>query len=487
MKKTSKPQLNRSRINRPANLPIKVIQYGEGNFIRAFVDYIIDKLNNEADFNAGVAVIQPRAGGIVRKLDAQDGLFHVFMKGISNGKEREEKKLISCIQQCIDPYKDYEAHLKLGEEEELQFIFSNTTEAGIAFDASDTFSGHPHKSFPAKVTALLYRRYEYYKGDPEKGLTIIPCELLPENAERLKEIVLQYAGLWDLEADFMNWINTSNHFLNTLVDRIVPGYPKDEITHYQNELEFEDTMLVSSEVFLLWVIEARKALNAKIPFDQIDENILLVEDLKPYRTRKVRILNGAHTVMVPFSILFGNQTVKQSVDHEFTGAFIKKAILEEINPTLPLPQEELELFSEEVLDRFRNPFIKHQLSSIALNSITKFKVRVLPSLVAYHTLKNELPLRLTFAFACLIRFYKGEWNGATLPLNDTEDYVSFMNEVWESKDYHEISNRVLSHEAFWDTDLTRIPKLTEYIAFALESLDEKGVQSGYTQYLKRFQ
>ena len=474
--------LNRRNANITEPLPIKVVQFGEGNFLRAFVDFVIDKLNKEANFNAGVAVIQPLAGGLVELLNEQDGLYNLFMKGVKQGEEIQEQRTISCVQKGINPYKDYDEYLKLAEEESLEFIISNTTEAGIAYDESDTLEGTPHNSFPAKLTALLYKRFQHFKGDKAKGLTIIPCELINYNADTLKKIILQYAELWELESDFVNWINNSNSFHNTLVDRIVPGYPKDDIESYQSKLELEDKLIVSAEVFLLWVIEGGEELKAKIPFDQIDENILVVEDMQPYRTRKVRILNGAHTTMVPFSLLFGNETVKETVDHEFTGAFVREAIFNEIIPTLSLPEEELKTFAEEVLDRFRNPFIKHQLASIALNSVSKFKVRVLPSLLAYENKCNRLPLHLTFAFACLIRFYRGEWNNQTLPINDDESVMAELKRIWELHSYQEISEQALKNEKFWDQDLTQVAGLKDHIAMALELIETKGIEEGYKKF-----
>ena len=480
--KTDLQRLNRENSGLTEKLPIKIIQYGEGNFLRAFVDYIIDKLNKEANFNAGVAVIQPLAGGLVHMLNEQDGLYNLFMKGIKKGEEIQENVTISCIQKGIDPYKNYQEHLDLAKEEELEFLISNTTEAGIAFDESDTLKGYPHKSFPAKVTALLYERFKHFSGDSSKGLTIIPCELINHNADTLKEIILKYADLWELEADFKEWLEESSSFHNTLVDRIVPGYPKDEIESYQSQLKYEDNLIVSAEVFLLWVIEGGEKLKAKIPFDQIDENILIVDDLQPYRTRKVRILNGAHTTMVPFSILFGNETVKETVDHEFTGKFIREAVFEEINHTLSLSEEELNSFAEEVFDRFRNPFIKHQLTSIALNSISKFKVRVLPSLLSFQKKYNRLPERLTFAFACLLRFYDGKWQGSTLPVNDSDEVVSEMKMLWELNSYNEIAERILAKEEFWGEDLNEVPRLKDKIVNALELIDSRGIEDGFKEF-----
>ncbi|APU68894.1 tagaturonate reductase [Christiangramia flava] len=485
MEKTLNKQLNRENTGLQEKLPIKVVQFGEGNFLRAFVDYIIDKLNKQADFNAGVAVVQPLPKGMIHMLNDQDGLYNLFMKGVKKGKEIQQKETVSCIQKSLNPYDDYEAYLKLAEEESLEFVISNTTEAGIAFDENDTLEGAPHNSFPAKLTALLYRRFQHFDGAAAKALTIIPCELINYNADTLKEIILKYAQLWDLGPDFQKWIEEETGFHNTLVDRIVPGYPAADIDGYQKELEYKDNLIVSAEVFLLWVIEGDAKLKSKIPFDKIDENIRVVQDMQPYRTRKVRILNGAHTTMVPFSIMYGNETVKETLDDDFTGKFVKKAIFEEIIPTLDLPKEELESFASDVLDRFRNPFIKHQLSSIALNSISKFKVRVLPSLLAYAKDQNSLPQHLVFALACLIRFYGDSWKGSKLPVNDDEAVVSQMQAIWKTKDYQAVSEKVLGHTGFWEQDLTEVPDLQEAVASALKLIDEKGVQEAFQEFEKQ--
>ncbi|SOC79318.1 tagaturonate reductase [Salinimicrobium sediminis] len=478
-------RLNRKTAGITSDLPIKVVQFGEGNFLRAFVDYLIDKLNKEADFNAGVAVVQPIDAGLVEMLNEQDGLYNLFMRGVKGGKEIQEKRTISCIQRSLNPYQDYSAYLDLATEEELQFLISNTTEAGIAFNGSDALENVPHNSFPAKVTALLYKRYQHFNGAADKGLTIVPCELINYNADNLKEIILEYVELWKLDGNFKNWIEQHNTFHNTLVDRIVPGYPRAEIEEYQSQLEFEDKLIVTAEVFLLWVIEGGEAFKSKIPFDKIDENVLIVKDIQPYRTRKVRILNGAHTTMVPFAILSGKETVKETVDDEFTGKFVKNAIFEEINPTLDLAEEELNSFASEVLDRFRNPFIKHQLASIALNSISKFKVRVLPSLLEYQKRKSTLPVRLTFAFACLIRFYKGEWKGETLPVQDDQQIKDFFSRVWKKDDLEELTQEVLKKEDYWGQDLTIVPELKEQIKVAIKELEEKGVEEGFRSFREK--
>ncbi|HLT54270.1 MAG TPA: tagaturonate reductase [Flavobacteriaceae bacterium] len=474
--------LNRKTANITTQYPIKVVQFGEGNFLRAFVDFIIDKLNSEADFNAGVAVVQPLNGGLIPVLNEQEGLYTLFMRGVKKGQIIDQSRVISCIEKSINPYSDYQDYLALAEEEALEFVISNTTESGIAYDPEDKdFTACP-KSFPAKVTALLYKRFQYFNGEANKGLTIIPCELINYNAETLKGIILQYAKDWNLGEAFISWVENHNSFHNTLVDRIVPGYPKDDLEAYEAKLDYKDKLIVSAEIFLLWVIEGDDKLLAKIPFNKIDENVLVVKDMQPYRTRKVRILNGAHTGVVPFSILYGNKTVKETMDNAFTGAFLQQAVFDEINKTLPLPQAEVDDFAEEVFDRFRNPFIKHLLSSIALNSISKFKVRVLPSLLTYQENEGKLPTHLTFSLACLLRFYKGEWHGEVLPVQDDVQIVSFFKSLWSTSNTQEIVEKALSNKTFWDQDLTQVEGLVTAVVKALELIETVGIEEGFKQF-----
>ena len=475
-------KINRSNTEVSNKLPIKIVQFGEGNFLRAFVEYAFQKLNQEADFNAGIAVVQPIDRGLVNMINQQDGLYTLFMKGVKKGQEIQEKELITNIVKAIDPYAFFQEYLALAKEEELAFIISNTTEAGIEYVASDLPTMTPPDSFPAKLTVLLHERFKHFGGDESKGLTIIPCELINYNSDTLKEIILKYCIEWKLEQDFIFWIVNSCTFHNTLVDRIVPGYPKDQIEEYNSQLTYKDDLIVSAESFFLWVIEGDDKLKAKLPFEKTGLDVKIVADMQPYRTRKVRILNGAHTAMVPFSLLYGNETVKETVDNAFTGGFVNKAVFEEINETLNMDKAELTSFSEEILDRFRNPFIKHLLSSIALNSISKFKVRVLPSLTGYFDAKGKLPVHLTFAFAALIRFYKGTRNGADLPVNDSEDIVSFFKGLWTSDDYNKIARLTLQNKSFWDEDLTEISGLTEAIALALEEIDANGIEKGFANF-----
>lgn len=479
-------KLNRKNTGLENRLPIKIVQFGEGNFLRAFVDYAIQKLNNEVGFNAGVVVVQPIENGLVKMLNDQDGLYTLFMKGVIKGKEIQEKELISSIVKGVDPYASFNEYMALAKEEELAFIISNTTESGIAYVGSDTPEMQPPSSFPAKLTVLLYERYKHFKGDASKGLTIIPCELINYNSDTLKEIILQYIEDWKLEAGFKTWLLDNSTFHNTLVDRIVPGYPKDEIEDYNKQLDYSDNLIVTAEAFFLWVIEGDAALKEKLPFHKTDLDVKIVADMQPYRTRKVRILNGVHTAMVPFSILYGNQTVKESVDGNFTGKFINQGIFKEIIETIDMDKAELNSFAEAVLDRFRNPFIKHNLSSIALNSISKFKVRVLPSLLEYVAIHSKVPTHLTFAFACMIRFYKGTWKNESLPVNDSPEIVAAFSEIFKSDNNSEIVQKTLGNISFWDQDLNKVNTLAQALVIALDEIEANGVEQGFVNFSKQY-
>lgn len=478
--------LNRKNLGLEKLQPIKVIQFGEGNFLRAFIDHAFQELNETVDFNAGIAVVQPIENGMVNMLNDQDGLYTLFMKGLSKGQEVQEKKLITNLVSGINPYTNFNDYLALAKEEELQFIISNTTESGIAYVSTDTPVMQPPSSYPAKLTVLLHERFKHFNGDKAKGLAIIPCELINYNADTLKEIILKYTNDWNLGADFAAWINESNTFHNTLVDRIVPGYPRAEIDQYNKQLDYTDNLIVSAETFFLWVIEGGEDLKAKLPFHKTNLDVKIVADMQPYRTRKVRILNGAHTAMVPFSVMYGNETVKETVDGDFTGAFINKAIFDEINETIDMDKKELDLFAEDILDRFRNPFIKHNLSSIALNSISKFKVRVLPSILGYITKFGKVPANLTFSFACLIRFYEGTWNGTALPVDDSKEITDAFKVIW-ANDTAKAVEQTLQNTEFWDEDLTAVKGLSEALVIAINEINNNGIEEGFKNYLKSFE
>ena len=486
METQTNPILNRKIAGKETQYPIKVLQFGEGNFLRAFVDFAFYKLNQEVGFNGGIALVQPLEGGMVDLIMKQDGLYTLFLNGVKGQQNIQDKYLIDTIVEGVNPYTDFQKYLDLAHADTLEFVISNTTEAGIEFLESDTLENVPQKSFPAKLAAFLYERFQYFNGDETKGLTIIPCELINYNAETLKEILLKYSKLWNLGENFENWLENACSFHNTLVDRIVPGYPRNEIEEYNAKIDYQDHILVTAEPFFLWVIEGDEKLKQKLPFHKTNLDVKIVKDMQPYRTRKVRILNGAHTAMVPLSIMYGNETVKQTLDDAFTGDFVSKIIFDEINPTLDMDKEELQQFANEVLDRFRNPYIKHLLSDIALNSISKFKVRVLPSILKYSEINGKLPLNLVFGFACLIRFYEGNWEGRTLPIKDSEDITQTMNYYWKDQDVASAVEKTLANKEFWDENLNEIPNLKQEIVFAINKINANGIKTGYQNFTEKF-
>lgn len=478
-------KLNRTNTGLEKKFPIKVVQFGEGNFLRAFVDYAFHKLNKEVDFNAGIAMVQPLKDGMVHLINDQDGLYTLFMNGIKKGEKIQDIELITNIVKGINPYTDFADYLALAKEEELQFIVSNTTEAGIEFIESDTPDMQPPVSFPAKLTVLLYERFKHFNGDASKGVTIIPCELIDYNSETLKKIILQYVDLWKLEDAFKTWVSDACSYHSTLVDRIVPGYPRAEIEEYNNKLDYQDNLIVAAEPFFLWAIEGGDDLKAKLPFHKTDLNVKIVDDIRPFKMIKVRILNGAHTAMVPFSLLYGNKLVMETVNGDFTGPFVNN-VISEISETLAMDKNEITAYAEEVMDRFKNPFIKHALADIALNSISKFKVRVLPSLLGYYNANKKLPVNLTFSLASLIQFYKGTWNNEVLPVKDTPELVEAFKNAWQLGDLNSVVANVLANIEFWGEDLTKISGLSEALVVALEQIEKNGVEKGYANFSKQY-
>ncbi|SKA73685.1 tagaturonate reductase [Clostridium sp. USBA 49] len=468
--------------------PEKVIQFGEGNFLRAFVDWQIDKLNKEANFNGSVVVVQPIEFGLVDKINEQDGLYTLYLQGIKDGKAVREHFIINSISRGLNPYNQYDEYLKVAENPELRFVISNTTEAGITFLEEDKLEDRPQKSFPGKLTAFLYHRYKAFSGQKDKGLIIIPCELIDRNGEKLKDVILKYAKLWNLEENFISWINNSNTFCCSLVDRIVTGYPRDTIKEITEELGYEDNLVDVGEQFHLWVIEGPQWIKNELPFEKAGLNVKIVDDITPYRTRKVRILNGAHTSLVPVAYLYGLDTVKQAVEHEVVGEFIKGIIYDEIIPTLDLPEEELKYFASSVLERFKNPFVNHYLMSIALNSMSKFETRVLPSLIEYINRKGEIPKKMVFSLAALIEFYKGKRGEEDIDIVDNEDILNLYKNVWERyngtlEGLRNIVTTVLGYEKNWKMDLNKVKGLTDAVTNYLSDIERLGIKEAVKKVL----
>lgn len=474
-------QLSKKTYKEYQEYPEKVLQFGEGNFLRCFVDWMFQQLNKKANFNGSVVVVQPLDKGMVNMLNEQDGLYTVYLRGLKNGKAESTHEVMDVISRGINPYEDFQSYLKTAEQAEMRYVISNTTEAGIALDDKDQPTDTPPNSFPAKLAVWLHHRYKTFNGEATKGVHIIPCELIEKNADNLKRIILQLSAKWKYEEGFLNWLNKACTFSNTLVDRIVPGYPGERISEITSELGYEDKQVVEGEPFHLWVIEAPEQLQKELPFPSIGLDVLYVKDITPYRTRKVRILNGAHTALVPVAYLYGIDTVRESVEDTVIGKYLKDTVLEEIIPTLDLPKEELEKFANEVMDRFRNPYIKHLLMSIALNSWSKFETRVLPSILEYKKRKGSIPQHLAFSLAATIEFYKGKRGEEAIALNDDAAAMELLKNAWSSYDgsekgIKEIVTKVLGYEKNWKQDLNKVEGLNDAVSKHLFHIEKHGVK-----------
>ncbi|KMV33413.1 MULTISPECIES: tagaturonate reductase [Franconibacter] len=465
-----------------ASFPDRIIQFGEGNFLRAFVDWQIDLLNEHTDLNAGVVVVRPIDSTFPPSLSTQDGLYTTIIRGLNEkGEAVSDARLIRSVNREISVYSQYDEFLKLAHNPDIRFVFSNTTEAGISFHAGDKFEDAPAVSYPAKLTRLLFERYTHFNGAQDKGWVLIPCELIDYNGDALRELVLRYAQEWALPQAFVAWLNSANTFCSTLVDRIVTGYPRDEVAELEAKLGYHDAFLDTAEHFYLFVIQGPQWLAQALRLDKLALNVLIVDDIKPYKARKVAILNGAHTALVPVAFQAGLDTVGEAMDDPQVCAFVEKAIHEEIIPVLDLPRDELESFASAVVSRFRNPYIKHQLLSIALNGMTKFRTRILPQLLAGQEASGKLPARLTFALAALIAFYRGERNGENYPLQDDAHWLERYQQLWAKQRDQQITVRelvetVLADAEHWEQDLTQVNGLVEQVTVDLTAILEKGMR-----------
>ena len=332
--------------------PERIIQFGEGNFLRAFVDWIIYNMNEKADFNSSVVVVQPIDKGMVDMLNAQDDLYHVNLQGLDKGEVVNSLTMIDVISRALNPYTQNAEFMKLAEQPEMRFVISNTTEAGIAFDPSCKLDDAPATSYPGKLTQLLYHRFKTFNGDKSKGLIIFPCELIFLNGHKLKETIYQYIELWNLGEEFKTWFEEACGVYATLVDRIVPGFPRKDIAAIKEKLQYDDNLVVQAEIFHLWVIEAPQEIAKEFPADKAGLNVLFVPSEAPYHERKVTLLNGPHTVLSPVAYLSGVNIVREACEHEVVGKYIHKVMFDELMETLNLPKDELEKFAHDVLERF---------------------------------------------------------------------------------------------------------------------------------------
>lgn len=471
--------------NNPFATNEKVLQFGEGNFLRAFVDCFIDELNEKNMFNGKVVIVQPIAQGLADVLNEQGGKYTVILRGLENSEPTVRKRQVTSISRAINPYTNFSEYMVNIRNPQLRYVISNTTEAGIAFVETDKLTQEPPSSFPAKVTVLLYERFKFFKGNKNRGLIFIPCELIDNNGTELKNIVLRYANMWRLPQAFIDWVKESNHFTNTLVDRIVTGYPVDEIEALTETLGYKDKLLVAGEIFHFFAIEASQVAAAELrkdmPFDKAGLNVVLTDDVKPFKLRKVRILNGAHTMSVLAAYLCGIETVGDMMKDPLFMDFLKKGIYNEIIPTIlkiesRLESEDLNSFAASVFDRFANPYIKHYLLSIALNSVSKFTARVLPTILEYHNHHNTLPQVLMLSFAALLAFYKHKDK-----TSDDAHVLEFFNAEWEhvasgGQNIHQFVNNVCAKSQFWGTNLANISGFCDSVALHLVNIETIGMR-----------
>ncbi|MED3997364.1 tagaturonate reductase [Peribacillus frigoritolerans] len=469
------------------DFPIKVLQIGEGNFLRGFFDWMIHECNKQGHFKGSIAVTQPRRAGKakIEEVKRQDGLYTLMLRGFHQGEKVEHTEIISVFSKVIDPYEEWMEFLALSESPELEFVVSNTTEAGLKYQPIPLEEGKPIESFPGKLTAFLYHRYLHFNGDAKKGLIMLPCELLERNGDSLKQYVLKHSRDWDLPKTFMEWVDRDNLFLNSLVDRIVTGFPANESDTLFAEWGYKDTLLNTAEPYHLWAIEGDPFIDQRLPLRQSGLNVRWVKDLTPYQMRKVRILNGSHTLLAPLGILSGLEEVKQAIDHPEFSQFLSNAIEKEIIPSLPFDQNEMMQYGESVLERLKNPFVHHLLADISLNSISKFNARLLPTLEEYHEAKGTLPDCIVRGFSGLIRFYrvnemKGSYIGKSFAgkayvVKDDIKTIEFFQEQWLRYDKGEVPLRqlieaTLSNQYLWGKDLSDIPNLGNEICQYLEGM-----------------
>ena len=477
--------------------PVKVLQFGEGNFLRAFVDYWFDLANEKAGWNGKCCLVQPIAPGLSKMINEQEGLYTLYLRGSENGKKVDDKRVISSVANCLNPYEkaDYDKMMEVAASDDLQIIVSNTTEAGIQYDPSCKKDDCPPSSFPGKLTQVLYHRFQ--AGKP--GIIMLACELIDNNGKELLKCVNQYIDQWELGADFKKYVNEDCIFCGSLVDRIVPGRIRDaeEVKALDAKNGYEDPLTDVGEVFGVWVIEGDEKLNDVLPFKKAGllDKVFVTPDMSPYKKRKVRILNGAHTGFVLGAYLSGQDIVRDCMHNETIKGFMNKMLYDEIIPTLPLDKQDLLDFAAAVSDRFNNPFVNHELMSISLNSTSKWKARNMPSFLEYINEKGEIPTCLAMSLAAYIAFYSNDIqrreDAALVCKRPKGNEYKVQDDAWALDFYYahkddsaeELVKAVLSNKDMWDQDLTEIKGLEELIVADLKKIREEGAEAAYASCL----
>jgi tagaturonate reductase len=468
-------------------LPIKVLQFGGGNFLRGFIDFFIDKYNKETDSKLGLSVVKVTPKGDYADWRSQDGLYHVFTQGMLRGKQISENHLITCISDITNCFQEWEKFILSAQNKEIEFIVSNTTESGLQLSKNDQYPGQTPDSFPAKLTYWLYQRYNNLGQSSAPGCIIIPCELLEDNGVILKDLILKQAEIWDLNDDFEKWIQNKNIFCNTLVDRIVPGINSDDLPEFWQEIGYEDHLITGGEPYHLFVIEAPEIVERKLPLYKAGLNVIFTDDLQPYRLKKVRILNGAHTALVPVAYLSGVKIVRDAIHNDNLSAYLSEIIQNEILPSLDLEKKELEDYAYTIIDRFSNPYIDHYLIDIALNSFSKFKSRLLPSLEKYYEKTGQIPAYISFSFTCMILFYKGTIGDQQIKLRDEKIVLDKMKKFWSNEKGKNIDIKsILEWSEFWDYDLAETyPGLENMMEIYMADIIKNGIDKTLSALLRK--
>ena len=475
-----------------AKHPERILQIGDGNFLRCFVGWQVDILNEKNGLDAGIVVVRPVDPGTPPSLNSQDGLYTTLLRGYDEqGAIRNEKRVISAVTREISIYCDYAAFLELAKIPELRFIVSNTTEAGIAYSDQDAFDDRPPATYPAKLTRFLYQRFLFCQGSMEGGFVLLPCELIDYNGEKLKEIVLKYVELWELPPEFSMWLEQANTFCSTLVDRIVTGYPKDEAERLTEELGYQDQFMVAGEYFHLFVIQAPPEVGDALKIAGSGLNIELVEDLKLYKERKVGILNGCHTALTPVAYLSGVELVKDALADPSLETFLEHLLDREIIPCLSLSADELQTFARSVIRRFKNPYIKHKLLDISLNSMTKFKTRILPQFIRYYRDHGTAPPLMTLALSALICFYRGNVEGRAYSLKDDPSFLDLYQNLWSQVDAGSfdlgaataVAREILGLEEHWGVSLLSMDGVLDMTSSNIHSIVTKGMKETLKEHL----
>jgi len=469
-------QLNRSSVP-VETYPLRVLQFGGGNFLRGFVDYMLDIYNEKTGAQLGIGVVKVTPGGDYDNWKAQDGLYHVRTRGVQQGALVDEVRLIRSVSQIIHAYTEWDIFLDTARQAAIKYLFSNTTESGLRLADDDALAATPPTSFPAKLCRWLYERYQHFDGSPDAGCVIIPCELIEDNGLLLSQLVIECAEAWSLNLDFIRWVVQQNTFCNTLVDRIIPGVSKDKQPAVWAELGYEDHLVTEGEPYHIFVIEGSPAVGEQLPLNQVGLNVVFTEDSRPYRERKVKILNGSHTALVPVAYLSGLRLVRDTVNDPLLRTFLDQLLQTEILPALDMPATELQQYAGSVIDRFKNPYIDHYWLTISLNSFAKWKVRLLPSLLRYVEQEGAVPPLLSFSLACLIRFYQGSYQGETIALNDEPQVLERLQLAWQAADARTIARQVLDWEAHWGQNLSTIPGLVDQVANGLDRLEQEEISA----------